>query len=186
VSTNHEWTYYRLDRILTDDPPIFFRSWRGFVDRLDRQAMTWVSLDSDPVSRYLKNGEVGLDEITRARIETTPVPAPEAVASPRSDEGTPTGIWDMGEAVVGQVGGRMNDTDTVFSLNVPETVSSGNIHSRADRLLSNRMRAIAIARGLMCLESKREIGSARIGLRHALLAYSGDLRTFRLAPVTTK
>jgi len=72
MSTNHDWTYYRLDRILTDDPPIFFRSWRGFVDRLDRQAMTWVSLDSDPVSRYLKNGEVGFDEITRARIETTP------------------------------------------------------------------------------------------------------------------
>jgi hypothetical protein len=71
MSTPRKWTYYRLDRILTDDPPIFFRSWRGFVDRLDRQAMTWVSLDSDPVSRYLKNGEVGFDETTRAAIETT-------------------------------------------------------------------------------------------------------------------
>jgi len=71
MSTPREWAYYRLDRILTDDPPIFFRSWRGFVDRLDRQAMTWVSLDSDPVSRYLKNGEVGFDETTRAEIETT-------------------------------------------------------------------------------------------------------------------
>jgi len=77
MSTNHEWAYYRLDRILTDDPPIFFRSWRGVVDRLDRQAMTWVSLDSDPVSRYLKNGEVGFDETTRAAIEATigaPIP----------------------------------------------------------------------------------------------------------------
>jgi hypothetical protein len=78
MSEYRDWTYYRLDRILTDDPPIFFRSWRGFVDRLDQRKMVWVSLETDPVSRYLKNGEVGFDETTRTRIETmvgSPLPA---------------------------------------------------------------------------------------------------------------
>ncbi len=93
MSANHDWTYYRLDRILTDDPPIFFRSWRGVTDRIDRQTMTWVSLDSDPVSRYLKNGEVGFDETTRAEIETTPETSPEATGSLQTSEPEPHGFW---------------------------------------------------------------------------------------------
>ncbi len=78
MSEDRDWAYYQYDCLTGAYPIIYFRSWRGFVDRLDRQAMTWVSIDSDPVSRYLKNGEVGFDETTRARIETmvgSPLPA---------------------------------------------------------------------------------------------------------------
>ena len=75
MGTTRAWTFYRLDRILTDDPPIFFRRWRGIVDRLDRQTVAWERLDSDYLSEYIENGEIGLDETTRAEIETTPVPA---------------------------------------------------------------------------------------------------------------
>ncbi len=71
MSTTHDWTYYQYDCLTGAYPITFFRGWRGFVDRLDRKTMTWVSLDSDPVSRYLKNGEVGFDETTRTRIEAT-------------------------------------------------------------------------------------------------------------------
>ena len=70
MSTNYDWTYYQFDRTLGKRPVSFFRRWRGIVDRLDRQTMTWDRLDSDVLSRYIELGEVGLDETTRARIES--------------------------------------------------------------------------------------------------------------------
>jgi len=75
MSTPRAWTYYQFDRSLGKRPVSFFRRWRGIVDRLDRQTVAWERLDSDYLSEYIEKGEVGLDETTRAEIETTPVPA---------------------------------------------------------------------------------------------------------------
>ncbi len=71
MSTNHNWTYYQYDSPTKAFPVVFFRTWRGFTDRLDQKAMTWVSLETDALSRKIENGEVGLDETTRAAIEST-------------------------------------------------------------------------------------------------------------------
>jgi len=69
MHTNHDWTYYQFDRSLGRRPVSFFRRWRGVTDALDQQAMAWVPVDPSYLSRYIENGEVGLDEITRAEIE---------------------------------------------------------------------------------------------------------------------
>jgi len=69
MSTNRDWTYYQYDTV--SGPPLnYFRYMGGITDRLDQQTRRWVSLDSDRISRYLERGEVGLDEITRAGIES--------------------------------------------------------------------------------------------------------------------
>ena len=67
---NRAWTYYQFVSLSGVNPTIFYRRWRGVTDRIDRQTMTWVSVDPLYLSRYIENGEIGLDETTRARIET--------------------------------------------------------------------------------------------------------------------
>ncbi len=69
MSTNHDWTYYRRVYYATDTPPNYFRYMGGITDRLDQTRMTWVSLETDALSRYIERGEVGLDEMTRAEID---------------------------------------------------------------------------------------------------------------------
>ena len=70
MSTPRAWTYYQFVSLSGVNPTIFYRRWRGVTDRIDRQTMTWVSVDPLYLSRYIENGEIGLDETTRARIET--------------------------------------------------------------------------------------------------------------------
>ncbi len=71
----------------------YFRRWRGVTDALDQQTMTWVPVDPAYLSRYIENGEIGLDEITRAEIETTPETSPEATGSLQTSEPEPHGFW---------------------------------------------------------------------------------------------
>jgi len=77
MSTNRNWTYYQYDTVA--GPPLtYFRRWRGVTNALDQQTRAWVSVDPAYLSRYIENGEVGLDETTRAKIEATlgsPLPA---------------------------------------------------------------------------------------------------------------
>lgn len=78
MSTNRNWTYYQFVSLTGSRPTTFFRRWRGIVDRLDRQTVTWERLDSDVLSRRIEKGEVGLDETTRAEIQAaigSPLPA---------------------------------------------------------------------------------------------------------------
>jgi hypothetical protein len=70
MSEDRDWTYYQFDSPTKAFPVVFFRTWRGVTDRLDQRKMTWVSLETDALSRRIENGEVGLDETTRAAIET--------------------------------------------------------------------------------------------------------------------
>jgi len=70
MGTTRAWTYYQYDTVA--GPPLtYFRRWRGVTDRIDRQTKAWVSVDPLYLSRYIELGEVGLDETTRAEIETT-------------------------------------------------------------------------------------------------------------------
>ena len=69
MGATRDWTYYQYDTVA--GPPLtYFRRWRGVTDRIDRQTRAWVSVDPLYLSRYIELGEVGLDETTRARIET--------------------------------------------------------------------------------------------------------------------
>ena len=69
MSTKRDWTYYRYDWSMGKEPVNFFRRLGGTVDRLDRQTATWDRLGWDVLSRDIENGEVYLDETTRAEIE---------------------------------------------------------------------------------------------------------------------
>ncbi len=72
------WTYYQFDSLTGSHPVIFYRRWRGVTDRLDRDTLTWVSVNPNYLSIYIENGEIGLDETTRKDIESAigaPLPA---------------------------------------------------------------------------------------------------------------
>jgi hypothetical protein len=69
MTKDRDWTYYQYDTVA--GPPLtYFRRWRGVTDALDQQTVTWVSVDPLYLSRYIENGEIGLDETTRANVET--------------------------------------------------------------------------------------------------------------------
>lgn len=72
------WQYYQFDPLTGAYPVVYFRRWRGVTDRLDRRTQSWVEIGSDHLTRYIENGEVGLDETTRSAVEA-------AVGSPLPD-----------------------------------------------------------------------------------------------------
>ncbi len=78
MSTNHDWTYYQYDSLTGSYPVRYFRTWRRVTDRLDQKARAWDHLSTDALSQRIENGEIGLDQITRAEVE-------EAVGFPLPD-----------------------------------------------------------------------------------------------------
>ncbi len=69
MSENRDWTYYQFHSPGSLNPVVYFRRWRGIVDRLNRQTGDWDRLGWDVLSRDIENGEAYLDETTRAEIE---------------------------------------------------------------------------------------------------------------------
>lgn len=66
-----KWTYYQFDSLTGSHPTIYYRCWRGVTDRLDLRALRWIPVDPNYLSRYIENGEIGLDETTQSAIEST-------------------------------------------------------------------------------------------------------------------
>jgi hypothetical protein len=64
MTANRDWTYYALGT-----PPKYIRYRPVEAQALNVRELRWVDVDGKVISRYIENGEMDLDEITRAAIE---------------------------------------------------------------------------------------------------------------------
>lgn len=70
MATYDRWTYYTYGGLAPGDHITYLRYRPGVAELFSTRPQEWVPTSWEPISRYIENGEISLNETTQDAIES--------------------------------------------------------------------------------------------------------------------